>query len=265
MYPISSLFAAVTTLLAPRAGDVGEPALASAPAEIHPLATTPFGRFIRDELRPFSQELVRSPDLAAFEQHIDDFIDGEIGDRMFARFSELMSDGWSEEDSDSAEDLAALRERLTQVFGGWQAKELEEGFNLTLSVVARAPSPTDTVVLTEVDERASLSEMLNDVDLPLERRQLLLAGLESIACYLTLVHLAAEPQAVEPWLAKELVRRWIAGQAAVARQLALDEDSEVLAAQQLKHSLVNQGYERLARQGMAEGVDVWPPEVGNDD
>src|SRR5687768_14954971 len=121
MYPISSLFAAVTTLLAPRAGDVGgmsgprDAALASASTEVHPLATTNFGQFIRDEVRQFSEELVRSSDLAAFERQTDNFIDGELGDRLLAQFLQLVSDGWSEDDDNTVEDLAVLRGRLVQV------------------------------------------------------------------------------------------------------------------------------------------------------
>lgn len=287
MHSIATLFAAITTLLAPRASDgrMGQGAESNAGAEVkahepggvHPLERTSFGQFILHELRPFSEELLGSQDIGALERCLDEFIDGDLGDRLFAQGQTLISDGWGDDESGGLTDevvnelvpsLEALRKRMVAVLGSHHAEHVDEGLSMMLSVATQVPIPVQSAGVEAVVDAAEpirLSEILSDVDVPLERRQVALAGMESSACLFALLHLVADQRTVTPWLADELIKRWIFGQAAVLRQLHINDDALALARQESAHIHVNGHYEQLARRGAAEGVDVWPPEVGNDD
>jgi len=275
---LTALFAAVTTLLTPRAGearlgqglgvDVASGRQASRAGAVHPLEQTAFGQFVIREMRPFSTTLLSSEDVAGFEGGLDEFIDGALGDRFFAEALTLVEDGWNEEGDDTevtlSDALETLRTGMVKVLGERHAANIAEGLGGSLAVLSQAPIPARGA-LVDAARQVRLSDLLSDVNVPLARRQAALAAMESTACYFALLHLVADERVVAPWLADELIRRWTTGQAAVLRQLEISGDPLAHARQEMNHLRVNEGYERLARRGAMEGVDVWPPEVGNDD
>ena len=276
-YPLTALFAAVTTLLTPRAGEarIGQGfnlAAASGPeAEargVHPLAATSLGRFILHEMRPFSEALLSSADVVAFEGKLDEFIDGDLGDRFLAEARILVEQGSTNEGYDpgatAPADLDTLRVTMVEALGERHAASVAEGLASMREVASHAPRAAEAA-LDDAAGDVRLSDLLSDVDVPLERRQAALAAMESTACYFALLHLVAEARVAPDWLADELVRRWTSGQAAVLRQIAIDSDSRASSRQEMHHVMANEDYERLARRGAAEGADVWPPGAGNDD
>lgn len=278
LHSITALFAAVTTLLTPRAGEaqMGQGsgvALASGTEAckadaIRSLEQTAFGQFVIHEMRPFSTALLSSEGVAEFERGLDGFIDGELGDRFFAEALTLVEDGWNEESDDTELTLSAaletLRASMVKVLGARHAASIADGLGGSLAVLSHAPIPAHGAIV-DAARQVRLSDLLSDVNVPLARRQAALAAMESTACYFALLHLVADERAVAPWLADELIRRWTTGQAAVLRQLEISGDPLAQSRQEMNHLLVNEGYERLARRGATEGVDMWPPEVGNDD
>jgi hypothetical protein len=277
VYPLTALFAAVTTLLTPRAGEprVGHGsilAVASGPeaeAGARPLLeATSLGQFILHEMRPFSEALLSSGDVAAFEGRLDDFIDGDLCDRFLVEVRTLVEQGWADEGDDPSATLPAalevLRVRMVEALGERHAASIAEGLGSMLEVLSHTPL-AGQVAPDDAAWDIRLSDLLSDVSVPLERRQAALAAMESTACYFALLHLVAELRVAPDWLADELIRRWTSGQAAVLRQIAIDGDPRARSRQEMNHALANEGYERLARRGEAEGADVWPPGAGNDD
>jgi hypothetical protein len=166
-------------------------------------------------MAPLAKAVLESPDREALEANLDEQLFSGLFSDLIVKSIQALAQRRGEQVSVEFDEqfLPAL-----EALGGDRSKA-ERALKLA-QISTRLSSATvpslygDARNTHSIDSqlRVDLSDLLYDIQIPVEVREAVHADAESTICMITLAHAIADGANVSPWLVTELVERWLAGQ-----------------------------------------------------